>query len=113
MHEMGIASSILEAVEKECLLHPGHRAVKVGVVIGEYAGVDTESLRFCFEALSKDFKPAPLQLDIAWRVASDQLLFQYLEMEEVSDEHPHEYRDNSNRREESVKRERSRCGTVA
>ena len=35
MHEMGIASSILEAVRKEQLLYPGYRATKVGVRIGE------------------------------------------------------------------------------
>jgi hypothetical protein len=37
---MGIASSILEAVEKELLRYPGCRATKVGVRIGEFAGVD-------------------------------------------------------------------------
>ena len=51
MHEMGIASSILEAFQKELLLYPGYRAAKVGVLIGEFAGVDGESLRFCFEAI--------------------------------------------------------------
>ena len=50
---MGIASSILEAAGTEARLYPGHRAAKVGVVIGEFAGVDTESLRFCFETLSQ------------------------------------------------------------
>ena len=56
---MGIANSIIEAASKEARLHPGHRAAKVGVVIGEYAGVDTESLRFCFETLANG-----LELDI-------------------------------------------------
>jgi Zn finger protein HypA/HybF involved in hydrogenase expression len=51
MHEMGIASSILEAVQKELLPYPGYRAAKVKVRIGEFAGVDDESLRFCFEAI--------------------------------------------------------------
>ena len=51
---MGIASSVLEAVDKELQLYPGHRAAKVGLRIGEFAGVDTESLRFCFEAIVKD-----------------------------------------------------------
>ncbi len=60
MHEMGIASSILEAAWTESRLYPGNRPAKVGVVIGEFAGVDTESLRFCFETLSR----AALELDI-------------------------------------------------
>lgn len=87
MHEMGIASSILEAAGSEVRLYPGQRAIKVGVVIGEYAGVDTESLRFCFEVLAKEQRPEPLGLDISWRMGSDELKFAYLEMEEVSDEH--------------------------
>ncbi len=43
MHEMGIASSILEAAWTESRLYPGNRPAKIGVVIGEFAGVDTES----------------------------------------------------------------------
>jgi hypothetical protein len=52
MHEMGIAASVLKAVREENVRYPGRRAVKVGLRIGEFADVDTESLRFCFEALS-------------------------------------------------------------
>ncbi|HTW63338.1 MAG TPA: hydrogenase maturation nickel metallochaperone HypA [Bryobacteraceae bacterium] len=106
MHEMGIASSILEAAEKETRWYPGHRAAKIGVLIGEFAGVDTESLRFCFEVLAKGQTPAPLELDISWRTGSDELTLAYLEMEEVSDE-------QSGNREESLKRERSNCGAAA
>jgi len=101
MHEMGIASSILEAACKEARLHPGHRAAKVGVVIGEYAGVDTESLRFCFETLADG-----LELEITWREASDELKLAYLELEEVTDE-------QGSNREECSERERSHCGGLA
>jgi hydrogenase nickel incorporation protein HypA/HybF len=61
---MGIANSILEAVRKECRLHPGARATKVGVRIGELAGVDVESLRFCFETLACDTALDGLQLEV-------------------------------------------------
>jgi hypothetical protein len=105
MHEMGIASSILEAADTEALLYPGHRPAKVSVVIGEYAGVDTESLRFCFEVLAKDRERA-LELEINWHVGSDELKLAYLEMEEVS----HEQSDD---REEGLKRERSNRGAAA
>ncbi len=64
MHEMGIANSILEAVGKELCRHPGTRATKVGVRIGELAAVDAESLRFCFEALARDTAFDRLQLEI-------------------------------------------------
>jgi hypothetical protein len=100
MHEMGIASSIIEAAGTEARLYPGHRPAKVGVLIGEYAGVDTESLRFCFETLANG-----LELDITWSTGSDDLKLAYLELEEVDDE--------SGNREEGSERERSNCGAVA
>ena len=105
MHEMGIASSILEAASAEALRYPGQRVQKVGVVIGEYAGVDTESLGFCFEVLAKQRQPA-IELEITWRLGSAELKFAYLEMEEVSNE-------QDAHREERLKRERSGCGASA
>ena len=64
MHEMGIANSILEAVYREMRSHPGKRATKAGVRIGELAAIDNESLRFCFEALARDTALDGLQLEI-------------------------------------------------
>ena len=101
MHEMGIASSILEAAGTEARRYPGHRAAKVGVLIGEYAGVDTESLRFCFETLANG-----LELDITWSTGSDELKLAYLELEEDSN-------GPSIDGEEGTERERSDCGAVA
>lgn len=87
MHEMGIAASVLEAVAKELERFPGRKAVKVGLRIGEFAGVDTESLRFCFEVLAKDSGVAPIELDLDWRRAEDgrggeELDLAYLELED-------------------------------
>jgi len=62
MHEMGIASSILEAVQKELLLYPGYRAARIEVRIGKFAGVNSESLRFCFEAVVKGSAMESLEL---------------------------------------------------
>ena len=64
MHEMGIANSIMEAVEKEASRYPGARATKVGVRVGELAAIDAESLRFCFEVLARDTILDGLQLEI-------------------------------------------------
>jgi hydrogenase nickel incorporation protein HypA/HybF len=64
MHEMGIANSILEAVATEVRRHPGSRASKVGVRIGELAAIDADSLSFCFDALSRDTDLEGLQLEI-------------------------------------------------
>jgi hydrogenase nickel incorporation protein HypA/HybF len=81
MHEMGIASSILEAVRKELHRYPGCRASKVGVRIGEFAGVNGESLRFCFEAIVKGSPAEPLELGIEEGVG-DQLDLGWLELDE-------------------------------
>lgn len=64
MHEMGIANSVLDAVRTEIRLHPGVHPCKIGVRIGELAAVDQESLRFCFEAITKDTDFEQLELEI-------------------------------------------------
>jgi len=88
MHEMGIASSVLEAVHKETHRYPGQRATKVGLRIGEYAGVDQESLRFCFEVLAKDMNQEPLELEIDYRPASDDLAISFIELEDAPESQP-------------------------
>jgi hydrogenase nickel incorporation protein HypA/HybF len=82
MHEMGLASSILEAVQKELLLYPGYRAARVAVRIGEFAGVDGESLRFCFEAIVKNSSMDSLELGIE-PGSGDELDLGQIELEEV------------------------------
>ena len=67
MHEMGIATSILDAARKEAERRPGSRVCKVGVRIGEWSGVDPESLRFCFDSLLAGTEPEPPSLDIDFR----------------------------------------------
>lgn len=64
MHEMGIASSIFDLVEKEAAKRAPARLSRVGLVIGEWAGVDSESLRFCFETIVRGSELDPLALDI-------------------------------------------------
>jgi hydrogenase nickel incorporation protein HypA/HybF len=69
MHEMSIAASMLEAVQAESARR-GARVLAVGVKIGAIAGVDFESLRFCFDALVQDTDLAPLSLAVEalpWR----------------------------------------------
>ena len=65
MHELSIANSILEAVRKERERLNGARVTKVGVRIGELAGVDPEALSFGFEVLVKetDFEPLALEIE--------------------------------------------------
>jgi hydrogenase nickel incorporation protein HypA/HybF len=54
MHEVGIASSILEASLAETSRRPGARLVAIGVRVGVLSGVDVDALRFAFECLVAD-----------------------------------------------------------
>ena len=65
MHEFAIANSVLDAVRTEALLRPGMRVAKIGVRIGDLAGLDPDSLSFCFEALVKetDFESVVLEIE--------------------------------------------------
>lgn len=85
MHEMGIAASVLEAVGRELTRYPGRRAVKVGLRIGEFAGVDAESVRFCFDVIVKDSPHPGLALTIV-PGAGDELDFAWLELEDAQEE---------------------------
>jgi hydrogenase nickel incorporation protein HypA/HybF len=90
MHEMGIANSVLEAVHQELHRYPGRRATKVGLRVGEYAGVDRESLQFCFEALVKGTELEPLELEIESCSVrdgrrGDELELAYLELEDAKE----------------------------
>lgn len=64
MHELSIASSVIDAVRAELSARPRMRARVVGLRIGELAGVDADSLRFGFETLVKDTDLDGLALDI-------------------------------------------------
>jgi len=66
MHELGIASSILECVQTEAKRHPDGRITKVGVKIGELCGVDPDALQFGFEVLVKDTEWQPLALEVEY-----------------------------------------------
>lgn len=64
MHELGIATSILEIVEKEADRRPNVRFEKVGLRIGEFAGIDVDALTFGWDAIVKDTKWESLALEI-------------------------------------------------
>ena len=64
MHELSIASAILDAVRKEAEKRPGARVTKVGVRIGALSGVEPEALSFGFTVLVKGTEFEPLALEI-------------------------------------------------
>ena len=82
MHEMGVADSILHAVDKELLRYPGRRALKVNIRVGRYAGVEHDSLQFCFESMVKGTTWEPLELEIE-QSAGDELDFTALELDDL------------------------------
>jgi hydrogenase nickel incorporation protein HypA/HybF len=67
MHEMGIASSVLDAVRAETCRFPNGHVYKVGLRIGALAGVDPDAVSFCFEALVGGSGLEPLVLEIEYR----------------------------------------------
>ena len=81
MHEMGIASSIIDAVRKEAARYPDCHITKVGMRLGEYAGVDTGSLTFCFDALVKGTDLEPVKLEIE-DCQQDELELSFVEFED-------------------------------
>jgi len=66
VHEIGIASSILECVEAEARKHPGAQVLAVGLRIGELSNVDKDALEFAFEALTRGTPLQNLKLEVEW-----------------------------------------------
>ncbi len=64
MHELGIAEAALNAIEIEAARFPGTRVVRAGMRVGELAGVDSEALRFAFEAITLGTMFEAMQLEI-------------------------------------------------
>jgi hydrogenase nickel incorporation protein HypA/HybF len=66
VHEIGIASSILECVAAEAQRRPEVRVLAVGVRIGELSNVDKDALDFAFEALTRQTPFEHLKLEVEW-----------------------------------------------
>lgn len=66
MHEMGIANSVLHAIRAETRRFPGGHIYKVGLRIGELAGVNPDAMSFCLEALVRGTELEPLVLEIEY-----------------------------------------------
>lgn len=64
MHELGIATSVLQEARREAQRHPGTRLRRIRVRMGELSGVNPEALSFCFEVLVRESKLEPLELEI-------------------------------------------------
>ena len=54
MHELSIARSIAETARAELHARKTSSLKSIGLRVGALAGVETDSLEFCFEAVTKD-----------------------------------------------------------
>jgi hydrogenase nickel incorporation protein HypA/HybF len=64
MHEMGVATSVLDTVRGKAAEFPRSHASRVGVRVGEWSGVDVETLRFCIESLAARSEMEGLRVEI-------------------------------------------------
>ena len=53
MHEMAIAEGIFDIAKEHAAKESAARIMKIGLLIGEMAGVEEDALRFCFSALTR------------------------------------------------------------
>lgn len=54
MHELSVAESMMDLVLENARENEAARVTKVTIVVGNLAGIVTDSLRFCFDAIKKD-----------------------------------------------------------
>jgi hydrogenase nickel incorporation protein HypA/HybF len=64
MHELSIVAAVLEQLSQWREQHGGTRITKVGLRVGELAGVDLDCLRFGFDCSVKETEWEPLALEI-------------------------------------------------
>jgi len=64
MHEMSIAEGILQLIEEAARKEQAQRVTAVFLEIGQLASVEVESLRFCFDAVTRDSMAAGARLEI-------------------------------------------------
>lgn len=64
MHELSIVAAVLEQLSELQKQQAGARITKVGLRVGEVAGVDVDCLRFGFECTVKETEWEPLALEI-------------------------------------------------
>jgi hydrogenase nickel incorporation protein HypA/HybF len=64
MHEMSIAQSIVEVVEKELASHGVEQLKAVNIAVGKWAAVVPEQLAFCFSIITMETSLAGATLNI-------------------------------------------------
>jgi hydrogenase nickel incorporation protein HypA/HybF len=65
MHELAIAESVLEIVERTARANGSERVATVWLEIGALSHVEPEALRFCFDAVTRGGPAERARLEIA------------------------------------------------
>lgn len=64
MHEMSLAENVLQIIEDAAVEQNFSRVKTVRLEIGQLAGVETEAMTFCFEAVARDSIARDAKLEI-------------------------------------------------
>ena len=64
MHEMAIAEGILDIAREHAARENSARITKIGLLLGEMAGVEEDALRFCFSSLVRGTLAQDAELSI-------------------------------------------------
>lgn len=64
MHEMSLAESVLQIIEDSARSNGFLRVKTVWLEVGQLAGVETEALRFCFDAVTRNSLAEGARLEI-------------------------------------------------
>jgi Zn finger protein HypA/HybF involved in hydrogenase expression len=80
MHELSIAFEVARLVEEQMTTHPG-RLLRVGVTVGDEAGVEPDNLAFCLEAVLAH-PPFAGAVAVLERVPGDALRLNFLEVDD-------------------------------
>lgn len=64
MHEMSLAESVLQIIEEAALTQKFARVKTVWLEIGQLSCVETEAMRFCFDAVMRDSIAEQAKLEI-------------------------------------------------
>jgi Zn finger protein HypA/HybF involved in hydrogenase expression len=85
MHEMSMALEVGRLVERELERHPG-RLLSVGILVGDDAGLEPESLAFCLEAVLAH-PPFAGARPVVSRTPGDALRLEYVEIDDGRPDH--------------------------
>lgn len=65
MHEMSLAEGVLQIIEDSARANGFARVITVWLEIGQLAGVESEAMRFCFDAVTRNSVAEGARLEIA------------------------------------------------